>query len=248
MYQLPSNISRDLDSENTGIFDWQFTVVICTEWSRYSLSSSDDGAVWSPKTEFMNGNTDETTIVVTELEGRLVALHVRLHPEAWHAWPSMRIEIYGFKYGPVRVHAFSCTCAPGFSNGVCDYAYADQIVPACQIADGGVCDADVNECISNPCQNGALCAESSVDATVPLNAYSCTCWPGFTDGICAYQFIPAVADACNVQVNPTPHLHSNVQYIYCVCMAILYICEYCILPLNYSGNPVVRRRSDRVGR
>ena len=37
------------------------------------------------------------------------------------------------------------------------------------------CLVDVNECSSTPCINGAVCSDSTSDATVPMNAFVCEC-------------------------------------------------------------------------
>eukprot|EP01052_Picozoa_sp_SAG31_P025995 SAG31_NODE_2321_length_5942_cov_12.608078_2_plen_94_part_00 len=34
---------------------------------------------------------------------------------------------------------------------------------ACTVAEGGICDVDVDECSSNPCANGATCADSTTE-------------------------------------------------------------------------------------
>ena len=39
---------------------------------------------------------------------------------------------------------------------------------------------DVDECLSNPCQNGGVCAESSTDGAVATGAYVCTNVAGFS--------------------------------------------------------------------
>ena len=36
---------------------------------------------------------------------------------------------------------------------------------------------DIDECESNPCENGGTCADA-------VNGYSCECAPGFTDANC----------------------------------------------------------------
>jgi len=36
---------------------------------------------------------------------------------------------------------------------------------------------DINECSSNPCQNGATCIEG-------INAFTCTCSPGYAGTTC----------------------------------------------------------------
>ena len=63
---------------------------------------------------------------------------------------------------------------------------------------GGNCDIDVDECASNPCQNGATCTESNVDPTVSFHAYQCTCVAGFAKGVCEYDFISEYTTECTV--------------------------------------------------
>ena len=50
-----------------------------------------------------------------------------------------------------------CTCALGFT--------------------GSVCDNDIDDCSSNPCENGGTCVDG-------VNRYTCTCAPGFTGDTC----------------------------------------------------------------
>jgi hypothetical protein len=54
---------------------------------------------------------------------------------------------------------------------------------SCDALDGN-CDIDVNECISRPCQNGAMCSDSTTDASISPHTYRCTCLAGFSDGVC----------------------------------------------------------------
>ena len=171
------------------------------QWvKQYSLAYSVDGITWENLGELLPGNTDETSIVRNELTEPIVALHFRIYPEEWHAWPSLRMELYGFRYGPISYHAFSCTCTSGYTGGVCGYDYLPIQEVQCTVAEGGICDMDVSECDSNPCQNGATCVDSVTDPTIVPGMYACHCAPGYTDGICTYAFIPEVADTCNVQL------------------------------------------------
>ena len=80
----------------------------------------------------------------------------------------------------------------------------------------GNCDLDVDECDSSPCQNGATCSESSVEASVSIHAYQCTCVAGFANGVCEYDgdvrdredppygFIMEYASECDVQESNGP--------------------------------------------
>ena len=101
-------------------------------------------------------------------------------------------------------HVFQCTCVAGYANGWCDYDYIIQYEPECQVAHSalqvfdGICDVDVNECDSNPCQNGATCVESTSDSSISLHAYQCICVAGFTNGWCLYDFIAEYNTECTV--------------------------------------------------
>ena len=83
------------------------------------------------------------------------------------------------------VDGYRCACADGFTSGLCDYdmnVSGTMIVPAAQascnihfssnigVGPGeGNCEIDVDECSSNPCQNGGVCSEHGVSGWV------CTC-------------------------------------------------------------------------
>ena len=65
----------------------------------------------------------------------------------------------------------------------------------------GNCDIDVDECVSAPCRNGAMCTESSVEAGISLHTYRCRCSPGFARGQCDYDFIALYTAECSVFEN-----------------------------------------------
>ena len=100
----------------------------------------------------------------------------------------------------VPAHAYSCACAAGFMNGTCNYAYVKtkEITGNCTVKLGGDCAADVDECASKPCKNGAKCVESSVDKNVPHNKFSCQCVAGYANGDCKYKYMVQYARACHV--------------------------------------------------
>ena len=60
------------------------------------------------------------------------------------------------------------------------------------------CEVDVNECASNPCDNGATCFDSTTSSDVAVHAYRCVCAPGFGNGLCEYDFISEYAAECSV--------------------------------------------------
>ena len=97
----------------------------------------------------------------------------------------------------VSVHAYRCACAAGFANGACDYGFLAEFAQECAVLESddhpgdpslsGNCDIDVDECASNPCQNGAVCTHS--EHGLGHHAYSCACTPGYANGSCDYGFI-----------------------------------------------------------
>ncbi len=46
-----------------------------------------------------------------------------------------------------------------------------------------VCNLDVNECDSNPCENGGVCADG-------LNSFTCACASGFSGATCSTSMGP----------------------------------------------------------
>jgi hypothetical protein len=98
----------------------------------------------------------------------------------------------------VSLHSYNCLCASGFANGTCAYDFLSLSIDECTIDEGGNCDIDVDECASNPCQNGATCTESSVDPTISSWAYQCTCVAGYTSGKCDYDFISEYTSECSL--------------------------------------------------
>ena len=78
---------------------------------------------------------------------------------------------------------------------------------------------DVNECISNPCANGAVCTESNNNTEsdpnpIPHHAYRCTCLAGFANGTCAspptwLREVPQYEGVCNVATGGNCDLELN---------------------------------------
>eukprot|EP01043_Picozoa_sp_COSAG02_P052464 COSAG02_NODE_5657_length_4148_cov_3.339096_1_plen_840_part_10 len=91
----------------------------------------------------------------------------------------------------VAPNAYSCSCSDGWASGICSYDFIPQYMAACTVADssvseslGGNCDIDVDECASAPCHNGAACADSTTNSSVPTGGYRCSCVDGYTSGTC----------------------------------------------------------------
>jgi hypothetical protein len=98
----------------------------------------------------------------------------------------------------VQIDRYRCSCVEGFAGGACDYSPIPQYTAQCGILMGGNCDTDVYECVSSPCQNGAVCTDSSTNSSVSFHAYSCACQPGYTNGVCPYDFISEYSGWCSI--------------------------------------------------
>jgi hypothetical protein len=75
---------------------------------------------------------------------------------------------------------------------------------------------DINECLSNPCANGATCTESHNDTfpPIPHHAYRCTCLAGFANGTCAdtpdwLSQVPEYVGVCEVDTGGNCDLRLN---------------------------------------
>ena len=60
------------------------------------------------------------------------------------------------------VGSYTCDCRPGF--------------------EGDRCEAEVDECASQPCQNGAVCRDY-------VNSFVCECRPGFDGILCEHNIL-----------------------------------------------------------
>jgi len=99
--------------------------------------------------------------------------------------------------------AFSCTCADGFADGLCTYDFIAEYAGECTVASSismanaaGTCGTDVDECVSDPCQNGGVCTESNSDATIPAAEYTCACVVGFEGFDCETNTQECLSSPC----------------------------------------------------
>merc|ERR1719272_1551888 len=107
------------------------------------------------------------------------------------------------------VNKYSCTCAAGWSGPACA-AEVDKCVgaendcdksrsrcihvgvkkhecicnPGYETNDGGKKCANINECSSTPCMNGATCNDGQCKAAACVVQYSCTCSKGWAGTHC----------------------------------------------------------------
>jgi hypothetical protein len=88
------------------------------------------------------------------------------------------------------IDAFSCACARGYANGMCLPGFAAALSKACTVRVGAVCDWDLDECLSFPCQRGSICIESSTDSSVQGDAFACQCREGWANGRCDFAYTP----------------------------------------------------------
>ena len=98
-------------------------------------------------------------------------------------------------------NSYTCQCAPGFDGEHC----------ACVAGyEGDDCDNDIDECGTNPCQNGASCS------TPNLNSYECACVDGYEGDDCETDIDECSPDPCqNGASCSTPNLNSYE----CACVA-----------------------------
>jgi hypothetical protein len=52
-----------------------------------------------------------------------------------------------------------------------------------------LCQTNINECASNPCQNGATCLDA-------VSSFSCTCFPGFSGTLCQTNINECASNPC----------------------------------------------------
>ena len=95
---------------------------------------------------------------------------------------------------------------------------------------GNNCAIDFNECISAPCQNGALCVESGMIGwaaatnTQPVapNSYECHCQPGFVGSQCDVDIDECQSEPCFNNGSCTDSSDNNLiatTTYYCECSA-----------------------------
>lgn len=51
--------------------------------------------------QMFQGNDDDDTVVRNNFNYPIVARYVRINPQRWHNFISMRIELYGCRFGKI---------------------------------------------------------------------------------------------------------------------------------------------------
>ena len=76
------------------------------EWvTSYTIWHSTDNSRYHTVSNIFAANSDRNTVVEHDMVPTITARYLRLHPLAWHSWPSLRWEIYGCAYtGMVHVY------------------------------------------------------------------------------------------------------------------------------------------------
>lgn len=83
---------------------------------------------------------------------------------------------------------------------------------------GTLCERDVDECISEPCRNGALCRDG-------VDQYSCYCVPGYQGKHCDLEVDECASEPC---LNGATCLNQIGRYD-------------CVCPLGYTGKPLLKQ-------
>ncbi|CAB4043542.1 Hypothetical predicted protein [Paramuricea clavata] len=74
------------------------------EWVKsYSVSYSNEHNSWTPYEESGNvkvfqANTDASSIVTHSFKSPIRARYIRVLPQSWNSYPTMRLELYGCRY------------------------------------------------------------------------------------------------------------------------------------------------------
>jgi len=78
---------------------------------------------------------------------------------------------------------YTCSCLPGYS--------------------GLLCQTELNECLSSPCQNGGTCTDL-------VNGYHCACIPGYSGNNCQSDIDECSSSPCHNGQSCIDHLNSFV--------------------------------------
>ena len=81
---------------------------------------------------------------------------------------------------------------------------------------------DLDECLSNPCKNGATCRDSLDTLTINYKSFQCTCKAGYSDGWCknSYKHIKEYATEVLIE-NPPKGLRPGMTAKVCVLVELI---------------------------
>ncbi|XP_017097727.3 protein eyes shut isoform X2 [Drosophila bipectinata] len=128
-----------------------------------------------------------------------------------------------------RTNGYTCTCQPGYLGDHCelDVAVCDtgtgarchhggeciegpglEFTCSCPAGwHGRICQEEINECASSPCQNGGVCVDK-------LAAYACACPMGYTGINCEEEILICADNPC--QNNALCLMEEGIPTCYCV--------------------------------
>ncbi|KAL9955603.1 hypothetical protein ACROYT_G036947 [Oculina patagonica] len=124
--------------------------------TKYTLTYSDDeGEFKSYKSgEEIEGNTDRNTPAGRILDEPIIARFIRIHPKTWHAYITMRVELFGCR-----------EVDDGFSN------WSDW--GPCSVTCGGGTHKRVRTCTNPPPQNGGKDCEGLKEMSQKCSSNEC---------------------------------------------------------------------------
>eukprot|EP01050_Picozoa_sp_SAG11_P023708 SAG11_NODE_4842_length_1749_cov_1.461818_1_plen_583_part_11 len=107
------------------------------------------------------------------------------------------ICVTGYEGSQCESEVDECQSSPCQNGGACADGLDDY---SCDCAGSGYegdnCMDDVDECASNPCDHNAGCADSSIDVTVDVGIYYCTCIAGYSGLNCDGNIDECLSTPC----------------------------------------------------
>ncbi|XP_077982203.1 sushi, von Willebrand factor type A, EGF and pentraxin domain-containing protein 1-like [Glandiceps talaboti] len=130
------------------------------------------------------------------------------------------------------VNAFECVCRDAYTGDVCQTheglchgcVNGVCVITTCSCYSGyrgTTCEDDIDECLSNPCKNGATCENAH-------NQFICTCAPGYT------------GDTCSEDINECLSLSPCRNFKECIDEVNSYTC---VCKPSYTGTNCYERES-----
>ena len=107
-------------------------------------------------------------------------------------------------------HSWSVNCNLKVNNSFCNSSYLYWFFFKSSVCfTGARCETDVNECLSNPCENNGTCVDQ-------VNGFTCHCPPGFIgiNIITDVFFIPSSSSSYFLHICFSPvHLHISLSLL-----------------------------------